>query len=144
MVIFEEDRRRKDWIEGRNILLENDQEWSFPLPVIAITLSLDGSEPISGPDTKDTSRRFSKSFFDRSEALLEFVRSKADDGLTLLDYAKAILPLAADLLRRNYDLSDAEIVKLLTFVPGNDRNAKMWDDIGRVAMCIGPKADPVG
>lgn len=150
-MISEQECRREDWIEGVPILLENDEEWQFPKPVMQLRLSLGGGQVGHEfvPASTDTNRRFSQAYFDEMDAFREtIVNLPAPDEpvegerVTGLDLTKMGFSLAANLLRRNYTLTDDEVAELLQGPVGDPRTDMMWVAIRDVALGIAPKAAP--
>jgi hypothetical protein len=134
---------KSDWVDGRDILLEDNQTWTFPLPRIRIRFDVGGDlSPSESTPQVETNRHFGPEYDRLQDEFREFNAAYSAEGSTLgdLDYVKAIIPLAASLLRRNYDLTDDQLSNLLIYIPGDARNFEMWDSIRRVAMGIGPKA----
>ena len=140
-VLHESTARRPDWVEGVPILLENGEEWHFPRPIMQFRLSLDGGPPTPKPTSLDTNRRFSEAFWIKQSSLRDSMIRGA--GLPLGEAVPLIGPLAVDLLKRNYDLTDDQALDLVLF--GADAaNLEMWDQIIRVVLGIAPKADAAG
>ncbi len=136
--VFEDERRRDDWIKGRYVRLEDGTEWSIPLPRIEYRLSLSDRDSLTPVEqTTESNRKFGDRFFKLQGKFIEFVNS--GDRHTTFDMAHAILPIAIDLIQRNYKVTEDEILSLLTFTPGDDNNEEMFVTLANIALGVGPK-----
>jgi hypothetical protein len=132
--------RRPDFVEGIAIRLANGEAWHFPKPVIEFRLRLgDGklSFPEQGRYGDGHMRDFGPEYWSLFEAACD-----AADGL---DRLNAYATLAVALLRRNYDLTDTQVIALLPYCRTEEPNQEMWNSILEIAMGLsGGKPEAVG
>lgn len=119
------------------IRLCDGQEWYFPVPPGEFfPVTLDGDMACGGGLGPEYDRKL-EALGDVSRRLAE-----AGDGVAEVDYAafnKALMALAIDLLRRNYDLDIGQVGTLLRYRPRDPATQEMWQAIARVAKGL---ADP--
>ena len=142
MPIHEDEQRRDDWIEGRSVQLENDEQWMFPLPRLEYGLSLDPAvEPVASIPDRESNRKFGRDFWaikDQVQAFMDEIGPETKH----VELARAVLPGAVNMLRRNYTIPADAIPELFRVVVGDERNVAMWLDIARLIVGIGPKPQP--
>lgn len=92
--------------ESVPVTFGDDQDWYLPRPTFDIFATFSGGK---------AAREVSCSFGPEFQALLKAVQDSDDD------FFPAVATLAADLLRRNYDISDDELPSLLRYRVGPDR-----------------------
>ena len=116
------------------IKLGDGNEWLFPKPKVGLSAEVAPDGRLRFADKK--SRSFGPAYDELVDAFLE-----SEDGVT---EAEALLALAVDLLKRNYDLTPAEFAALLPRWFDDDENKEMWAEIANVALGKSPKPTPVG
>lgn len=117
-------KRRPEWTEGPKVKLCDGQEWTFPKPVL-------GFKPARNPDGTWGAAERAPYGQEYQDAVDRYV---AIDPKTEADFLQMIgqrINLAAELLFRNYDLTDDELIDLLDVSDG-DVNVEMWQRIHRV------------
>lgn len=131
MKIAESERRREGFRGGVPIALADGQPWHFPRPIIDLVPAFDAAGEVV-----DLGGRFAEDY----EAKLEAFYEAADATARI----RALMALAVDLLRRNYDLTPEELRGLLRYRVGDPENTARWRAIGDVAQGNGPKRSPAG
>ena len=127
-MIDEKARRLPGFNEDESVPVAfgDGQEWYLPRPTVDVFASF-----ATTPPTEVTSSSFGADF----DAMVKAV-SASDDG-----FFPAVAALAADLLRRNYDLSDAELSGLLRYKRGDKESSDWIGEVLAVANGNGaPKA----
>lgn len=134
MTLDETAHRRDGFTRGVAIELADGQAWHFPRPLLGLLPE----------EADDGSVRFgerARCVFGAAYDALVDAFLEADDGRAEVD---ALLALAVDLLRRNYDLPAGALRALLPRVPDLDSNTRMWRAIADLALGRAPKPTPVG
>ena len=145
--------RRPDWVEGTPITLEQsddgaEQVWHFPKPTREFRIRTGGLSV--GVSPVETNRRFGPRFWSlqaEMQAAVEVdVQSlpEGEVGRAMEAQYRAIAAVAVDLLSRNYDAPDDDLVDLLPVIPNDDHNREIWEAIYMHAMGIAPKPLPAG
>lgn len=113
--IDEKTRRRPDFLDGVPVRLADGQEWVLPKPKARFAFSGDGYavQLSCGPAVTDEDREYQR-LYEAYNAVTE------SDESTDADVIRAQMHLAAALVRRNYDLSDADLGTLLVFAYRDD------------------------
>ena len=144
--LHEVDCRRDDWISGIDIQLDGGEPWTFPVPrnryVFRMIDPAEGDKfenlkVVREPSTSDDNRLYSQKFWD-AQAVFRAFAVKIDENTKQEAFGRAAFGLAADLLRRNYDLSDDQVMALLTIRLGDDSNKSMWLAIAEVILHTHP------
>lgn len=142
MKLFEVDKRRRDWIAGHEVWLGNGEKWTLPIPRHQYVFALidgakghaaDNLRPVRKPTEADDNRQFSAKFWDAQAEFRTFFAG-VTESTTAIEFGQSSLRLAADLLRRNYELTDEETLDLLPVVPGDERNVQMWIELAQVIL----------
>lgn len=133
-MLDEKEFRKPYWVDGEWIALGDGGRWSFPRPRVRI-------EPLVSDDGTTVAFGRQKPTFDRRYDDLVEAFLMADDGT---DQGNAILRLAVDLLRRNYDLAGEHYATLLPWIEDDEQNAEMWEAIADVAFGRAPKRTASG
>lgn len=124
-MLKESECRRLDFVEGRRVAFPDGQEWSVPVPMIRLAPVM-----VNG--------RFEalRSMTDMGPELDELLKAveDAEDGIR---EKVAVMSVALFLLRKNYDIPDAEAPELLAWVVGED-NEHLFE-ILRIATGRSPK-----
>jgi hypothetical protein len=121
--------RKPEFSEGCAVELADGQTWTFPKPRFRVT-------PVDGPDGRITTY-FQPSYgdeFDRTMAI--FLEGQL---CTTGELFEVRFRCAADLLRRNYDLSTADLAELLVHVDGDAASEQRWQDIDAILVGSRPK-----
>jgi hypothetical protein len=115
--------RRHEWSEVSKIKLCDGQEWTFPRPVV-------GFSPVrkDGKWTAEQRAPYGDEFREASRAYIAMPRDSPSDFVAFLG---ARINLAAELLYRNYDLTDDQLVELLD-VTNDEASLDMWTEIDRL------------
>jgi len=121
--------RNESFSAGVKIKLGDGQEWWFPKPIIEFRLSFEDGKPAQYALSRPTYGLEYWALFD------EFVDA---DGA--LDQASALANLAIYLLRRNYNLSNDDMAKLLPYIGDDEEAVSIWREIADIAMGNGKKA----
>lgn len=126
----ETDKRRPDFdAEGSEpIDLPGVGVWHFRKPIVEFF-------PVGG-------QLGSKASFGPGwDALMaDYAAARDAEPFDMASYLLAIFAVGADLLRRNYDLSDEDMGALLRYRPGDESSREAWHAILSVAEGVGPKA----
>jgi len=128
----EAERRKPEWCEatGEWIALREGL-WLFPKPVVEYFPRF-----VDGRAMFATGTNYGAAF----DSLVQTVL----DSETVGDYYQAVFGLAVDMLRRNYDLSDDDMVALLRTTKGSEDDDERWRQIVAVANGNAPKLSPAG
>lgn len=129
MKLDESALRTESFTEGVKIKLGDGQEWWFPKPVTEFRLSFEEGNRAQYALSRSTYGLEYWSLFD------EF--AEAEEAI---DQASALANLAVYLLRRNYDLSNDDLMTLLPYIIEDSETMGMWREIADVAMGNGKKA----
>jgi hypothetical protein len=132
-MIDERSRRREEFQEASAwVKLADGNEWAIPKPYISIFPSFVDGKAVNGfrhltygPDL---------------DAHMEAIREEEEP----IDRLLLVLTLGAYLLRRNYDLTDAELDDLFVYRFDDERSAEMVKAILDVAAGRGKKASSGG
>lgn len=118
--------RRPEWTEGTKVRLCDGQEWTFPRPVIGFT-------PVrkDGVWTAEQRPPYGDEFQAEKTAYLAMPRDTMDQYVA---WVGKRINLAAELLYRNYDLTDDQLVELLD-MSDDDQCIDMWNQIERL-ICL--------
>jgi hypothetical protein len=140
--IFDEQAKRRPTFDPDSVPIElSGVVVYFPKPRITIRRT-HGSNGKSGGEAL---RSFGPDYDKLTEALIE----AGGDGKSVHDFAVALFDLAADLIRRNYDVTEDELDSLLSFDVAEWSRSdtglpEPWNQIWEVARGIGPKVKDVG
>ncbi|WP_422928357.1 hypothetical protein [Singulisphaera sp. PoT] len=143
-LLREYELRRADFVDGTPVTLADGQQWILRNPLVIF----------EAHDESDTGWRSSLTLEGRDDyqSLLdrrkEMFASTEDGMVKLADAASVELPIARALLTANYDLTSAQLNKLLRFIyddpSGRHPLARLRDDVMGVATGVGPKHSPDG
>ena len=122
MKLNEKALRKDSFTEGAVVKLADQQEWTFPKPTIELLPIITEGKAIFGPARPS----FGQEYWE----LFETYAQAENSGETMA----ALLNLAIYIIRKNYDISDEDVVNLFPFVYGDDENSEMWGQIADVAM----------
>lgn len=131
---IEADLRSHGFREGYKVKLGDGQEWTFPKPRLRFRAarSSDGNVGLGGGWEHDAEYQRLR------DALIDC------DSTNTYDLINLQVQIAANLLLRNYDLSDDALGDLLVVDFEDDANTAMWDALAPVIFANPPKASADG
>jgi hypothetical protein len=147
--LTEEARRKATWKPGRPVLLTNGEQWHVPRPLIVLTVDETESGFVECLTTEDPQGRY-----------LELARARRD-AANNYEFMRAEILLGSYLLRWNYDLTPAEVARLMPFYYKLERDddaepedpeveaqetqlARIREEVMSVVRGLGPKPPPGG
>lgn len=147
--LTEEARRKPTWKPGRPVLLTNREHWHIPRPLIVLTVDETESGFVECLTTEDPNGHY-----------LELAKARRD-ATGNYEFMRAEILLGSYLLRWNYDLTPAEVARLMPFYYKPDRDddaepddpevearetelARIRDEVMSVVRGLGPKPPPGG
>lgn len=127
-MLDEKAKRKPDFNEDESVPVEfgDGQEWFLPRPTVDVFALFAG-----GKATRSVQSSFGPEF-DAKVAGIE----KTDGG----DFFSAVAELGADLLLRNYDLTDADLSAIFRFRVGSDQEKWMGSVLSVANGREAPKA----
>ncbi len=128
--LTEQSRRRPEFAEGVPVELANGETWQFPRPQVRIRPRFEGGKVVDVAG--------SYIFGGDHDARMAAFHAARDGS----EQAGALFEMVASLLARNYDLSDADLSDLFTFVAGSEAGERMRVEIMEVALGISKKLLP--
>jgi hypothetical protein len=131
LAVTETAMRRPTFEPGIAIKLDDGQEWEFPRPRVKWRMVLREDVRVLAGRT-----HFGPEFDEMRERL----NAAENDG----DYLMASFTVAAWLLRRNYDLTEAEALDLLAYDTEDEANQSAWESIYDVVWARAPKPSAGG
>lgn len=147
--LTEESRRKPTWKPGRPVVLSDGAAWSFPRPLIVLTV-----------DETESGFKECLTIDDPDGKYLELAKARRD-AATNYEFIRAEILLGSYLLRWNYDLTPAEVATLMPFYYKSDNGdeadeddpelearetdlARIRDEVMALVRGLGPKAPPGG
>jgi hypothetical protein len=128
-VLNERELRRPEFSEGHKAVLADGQEWTFPRPVLRFrpVRDKDAKFGMGGDWGHDLEYRRLR------DALVDCDQEQTFEMMSLQ------LQIAANLLLRNYALSDDQLGTLVYFDFDDPANATMWEGLTEVIFASPPK-----
>jgi hypothetical protein len=133
MPLNEKASRRDTFAGGIPVVLGDGQTWVLAKPKVGAFPEVDASGNVC-------LGRIRRSFGPEYDALLDSYLECTEAA----DEIVALMALALDLLRRNYDLPTADLITLVPRWFDEEENTEMWRAIADVALGRSPKPTPVG
>ncbi len=133
-MLSEQELRRPEFSEGHKAALADGQEWTFPRPVLRFrpARGQDGKLGMGGDWGHDLEYRRLR------DALVDVDQENTFEMMSLQ------IQIAANLILRNYALSDDDLGSLIYFDFADPCNAEMWEGLTDVIFASPPKRSPVG
>lgn len=127
-------RRSTFQVDSVPVVLADGQEWKIPRPYVELFPRFEGGRLI----TVGEGTHFGEEF----DGLMKTLADGAveDSGVKFADY----FPVAAFLLRWNYDLTDDALMLLLRHRLGDESSVERMGAVLDVALGRGPKASAAG
>jgi hypothetical protein len=130
-VLDEKTLRKPGFSEGYKVKLADGQEWTFPKPRLLLKPKF-----VNGRIDVSSGPSFGPNYDTALDIALGAVEVEPEEWM------RTKFDAAVRLLRANYELSDTDVVELLTFEMGNPLDDERWTELCRITVGIAPKLSP--